>query len=182
MVQCPEAHLFCSSCVSQYAATKLGEHDSRIVCMHSSGCSLPFPVSELRRILSPKLMSLFERVQQQKELEAAGLEGLEECPFCDWKCVLEVSKEEEKLFRCGNEEGGCGVVSCRSCKKKVSYLVFYSFMRMPILFLRCCLRIIFQRAAKARDNDCHYYYVVGRLFELLCRSGRGQVARRTACY
>ncbi|KAF9560510.1 hypothetical protein CPC08DRAFT_723314 [Agrocybe pediades] len=111
----------CQCCFSEYAfyaATKLGEHDIRIVCMHSSGCSLPFPVSELKRILSPKLMSLYERVEQQKELEAAGLEGLEECPFCDWKCVLEVSKEEEKLFRCGNEEGGCGVVSCRTCKKK----------------------------------------------------------------
>ncbi|KAH9481344.1 E3 ubiquitin-protein ligase RNF216 [Psilocybe cubensis] len=118
MVQCPEAHLFCSSCVSQYAATKLGEHNHLILCMHASGCSLPFTESELRRILSPKLMSLYERVKQQKEIEAAGLEGLEECPFCEWKCVLEASNEEEKLFRCGNEEGGCGVVSCRSCKKK----------------------------------------------------------------
>ncbi|KDR78857.1 hypothetical protein GALMADRAFT_224109 [Galerina marginata CBS 339.88] len=117
MVQCPETHLFCSGCVSQYASTKLGEHDHTIVCMHESGCSQPFPASELRRILSSKLMDLYERVKQQKEIQAAGLEGLEECPFCEWKCVLEVSNEEEKLFRCGNEDGGCGVVSCRSCKK-----------------------------------------------------------------
>lgn len=121
MVQCAEAHLFCRDCVSQYASTKLGEHNHLINCMHESGCKEPFPISELRRILSPKLMDLYERVKQQKEIEAAGLEGLEECPFCEWKCVLEVSNEEDKLFRCGNEEGGCGVVSCRMCKKKVRF-------------------------------------------------------------
>lgn len=69
-------------------------------------------------------MNLYERVKQQKEIEAAGLEGLEECPFCEWKCVLEASNEEEKLFRCGNEVGGCGVVSCRICKKKVCHSSF----------------------------------------------------------
>ncbi|CAA7261257.1 unnamed protein product [Cyclocybe aegerita] len=117
MVQCPEAHLFCDDCVSQYAATKLGEHDVNVVCMHSSGCAQPFPTSELRRVLTETLMSLYERIKQQKEIEAAGIEGLEECPFCEWKCVIEASREEEKLFRCGNEDGGCGVVSCRECKK-----------------------------------------------------------------
>ena len=65
-------------------------------------------------------MSLYERVKQQKEVEAAGLEGLEECPFCEWKCVIE--NEQERLFRCGNEEGGCGVVSCRGCKKVVGFV------------------------------------------------------------
>jgi hypothetical protein len=40
-------------------------------------------------------------------IEEADLEGLEECPFCDYKCV----KTQEKLFRCGNVDGGCGAVS-----------------------------------------------------------------------
>lgn len=115
IVQCPEAHLFCISCISTYASSKLGAHDADLVCVHQSGCKLPFPSSELRRFLPEKLMSLYERVKQQKEVEAAGLEGLEECPFCEWKCVIE--NEQERLFRCGNEEGGCGVVSCRGCKK-----------------------------------------------------------------
>jgi TRIAD3 protein (E3 ubiquitin-protein ligase RNF216) len=86
--------------------------------MHSSSCPLPFPESELRRVLTEKLMSLYERVVQQKEVAEAGLEGLEECPWCEWKCVMEVGKEVDRLFRCGNEEGGCGVVSCRFCWKK----------------------------------------------------------------
>ena len=118
MVQCPEAHLFCTPCMTQYAETLLGSHDPKIVCMDQSGCKLPFPESELRRFLSPKLISLYERVKQQKEIEAAGLEGLEECPFCEYKVVIE--NDQEKLFRCENTE--CGVVSCRACKKLVSTL------------------------------------------------------------
>lgn len=31
--------------------------------------------------------------------------------------MFDVGFEGEKLFRCGNQEGGCGVVSCRKCKK-----------------------------------------------------------------
>ena len=37
--------------------------------------------------LSPRL--------RQKEIRQAGLVGLEECPFCEWKCVVEVSTEED---------------------------------------------------------------------------------------
>lgn len=117
MVQCPDAHLFCMTCMKQYAETQLGSHDTNINCMDQSGCKLPFPVSELRRFLTPKLMDLYERVKQGKEIEMAGLEGLEECPFCEYKCVIE--NPDEKLFRCGNEEG-CGAVTCRECKKMVS--------------------------------------------------------------
>ncbi|KAI0632604.1 hypothetical protein C8Q77DRAFT_1118443 [Trametes polyzona] len=113
MVQCPEAHLFCMSCMSTYAETKLGEHDLRIVCMDQSGCKQPFPESELRRFLTPKLLELYERVKQRKEIEAAGLENLEECPFCEYKVVIE--NDQERLFRCENE--ACGAVTCRKCKK-----------------------------------------------------------------
>ncbi|KAF8515364.1 hypothetical protein BU17DRAFT_51893 [Hysterangium stoloniferum] len=113
MVQCPEAHLFCRSCCRSYAANKLGEHDHRLRCMDQSGCKELFPESELARMLPKKLMDLYHRLKQQKEIEAAGLEGLEECPFCEYKVVIENS--EEKLFRCEGED--CGVVSCRTCKK-----------------------------------------------------------------
>ncbi|RDB23527.1 hypothetical protein Hypma_009216 [Hypsizygus marmoreus] len=114
MVQCPEMHLFCSSCVTTYAETLLGSHDPNIKCMDQSNCEAAFPASELRRFLPEKLMELWERVKQRKEVEAANLEGLEECPFCEWGCVIE--NEQEKLFRCGNVDD-CGAISCRSCKK-----------------------------------------------------------------
>lgn len=85
--------------------------------MDQSGCKLTFSNSELRRILPEKLIALYERLKANKEIEMAAIEGLEECPFCEFKCVIE--NPNEKLFRCGNDEGGCGAVSCRGCKKMV---------------------------------------------------------------
>lgn len=117
MIQCPEAHLFCRSCMKTYASNLLGSHDIRLKCIHQSGCTLLFPESELRRVLPQKLIDLYDRLKQKKEIEDADLEGLEECPFCDYKCVIEVDKTQEKLFRCGNFDGGCGAISCRECKR-----------------------------------------------------------------
>ncbi|KAH7887197.1 hypothetical protein F5I97DRAFT_1873899 [Phlebopus sp. FC_14] len=113
MIQCPETHLFCKTCMASYASNLLGEHNPNIVCMDQSGCKLAFPESELQRFLSPKLLDLYQRVKQQKEIEAAGLENLEECPFCEYKCVID--NEMEKLFHCENAE--CAAVTCRACKK-----------------------------------------------------------------
>ena len=115
MVQCPDAHLFCSECMVAYASNLLGEHNFKIVCMDQSGCKLPFPESELKRFLTPKLLSLYEKVKQTKEIEMAGLDGLEECPHCEFKVVID--NPNERLFRCQNEE--CGAVTCRECKKPV---------------------------------------------------------------
>jgi E3 ubiquitin-protein ligase RNF216 len=116
MIQCPDAHLFCSSCVTKYCETLLGSHNPTILCMDQSGCKFHFPESELQRLLTPKLMSLYDRVKQQKEIEAAGIENLEECPFCEYKVVID--NPEEKLFRC--ENANCMSMTCRSCKKAVS--------------------------------------------------------------
>ena len=104
--------------MTSYAEGLLGSHNVNIICMDQSGCKLLFTPSELRRILTSKLLELYERVSQRKELEAAGLENLEECPFCEYQVVIE--NEQEKLFRCEREE--CGAVSCRKCKKLVSFL------------------------------------------------------------
>ncbi|KAF9232611.1 hypothetical protein BU15DRAFT_81042 [Melanogaster broomeanus] len=94
MVRCPEAHLFCTtSC----ASNQLGQYNPDVLCMDQSGCKLPFPDSKLRRVLTPKLLDFYYRVKQRKEIEAAGLAHLEECPRCEYKCVIE--NDTEKLFR-----------------------------------------------------------------------------------
>ncbi|EIW78179.1 hypothetical protein CONPUDRAFT_107947 [Coniophora puteana RWD-64-598 SS2] len=113
MAQCPEAHLFCTICLGSYASNLLGEHNPALRCMDQSGCTALFSEDTLSCVLTPKLMELYHRVKQRKEIEAAGLEGLEECPFCEYKCVIE--NPEEKLFRCERRE--CGAVSCRGCQK-----------------------------------------------------------------
>jgi TRIAD3 protein (E3 ubiquitin-protein ligase RNF216) len=64
-------------------------------------------------------MALWDRLTQRKEVQAAGLDGWEECPFCEWGCVIEDAEEE--FFICENIDG-CGIVSCRGCKKLVRSL------------------------------------------------------------
>ena len=109
--------------MTSYASGLLGAHDPAIICMDQSGCKLPFPESELRRFLTPKLLHLYERVKQRKEIETAGLENLQECPFCEYKVIIE--NEDEKLFRCESAE--CGAITCRMCKKLVCYLLLSAF-------------------------------------------------------
>lgn len=120
MVRCAESHFFCKRCITAHASTLLGTHNANINCISSdgSGCGLPIPDPELIRALPAHLLKLWERVKQKAELTAAGLEGWEECPFCDFGCVMDVPIEEDKLFRCKNEDD-CGLTSCRTCKKIV---------------------------------------------------------------
>ena len=117
MAQCTDTHLFCKSCVTSYASAKLGEQNSDLHCMDISGCRMAFPDSELRRVLPERLFGLYEQIRQRRDIELAEIEGLEECPFCDFKAVIDVDFEEDKVLRCQNEE--CGMSSCRKCKTEV---------------------------------------------------------------
>ncbi|EJT97149.1 hypothetical protein DACRYDRAFT_72456, partial [Dacryopinax primogenitus] len=113
MVQCAEGHLFCRDCARRQAEERLGLRQTDLLCMDQSDCNAPFPETEIARFLTEKSLNLYHRIKQGKEIEKAGLVGLESCPFCDYACVIE--NDEEKLFRCENEE--CLVISCRKCKK-----------------------------------------------------------------
>ena len=130
MIQCPEAHLFCMTCMKAYVSDRLGQHNPKIVCMDQSGCKAIFTDSELERFLDEKMLSLYHRIKQTKEIEAAGLDGLEECPFCDYKVVIE--NPEEKLFRCEKED--CMSISCRSCKKLVIHKTGPLFFTFSLFF------------------------------------------------
>jgi len=121
MAQCADTHLFCQSCVTSYVSTQLGEQNSDLHCIDSSGCNMTFPDSELRRILPERLFNLFELIRLRRDIDQANLEGLEECPFCDFRVVMDADSEADKVLRCQNEE--CWTESCRKCKKEVSSFV-----------------------------------------------------------
>lgn len=74
---------------------------------------MPILDSSLYSCISTKLIGLYERLKQQAELQAAGLEGLESCPECSYAAIIE--NPHERLFRCENED--CGRISCRDCWK-----------------------------------------------------------------
>ena len=110
--------------MTSYSSNLLGSHNPNIICMDQSGCKLPFPYSELRRFLTPKLLDLYDRVKQAKDIAMAGLENLEECPYCEFKVVID--NPQERLFRCQNRD--CEAVTCRECKKPVGTWFQFSYI------------------------------------------------------
>ena len=108
-----EQHPFCFTCVRKAAETQIGLIKYELECFDTSGCASAFSRSQLKHALGDALMEKLEDLQQQDEIRRAGLEGLEDCPFCDFKAVCP-PVEEDKEFRCCNPD--CEIVSCRLCK------------------------------------------------------------------
>ncbi|KAG6820327.1 hypothetical protein H0H93_002176 [Arthromyces matolae] len=101
MIQCPETHLFCAPCMNTHASMLLSTHNPDICCIDPSGCALPIPRSELKRLLPPKMLDLLERAESKKALEEARLDNLHYCPFCDWACIIE--GETRGILKCRNK-------------------------------------------------------------------------------
>ena len=66
MVQCLEGHLFCASCLMNYAKeAAFGQGKAALVCM-SDGCDGTFPMSQLRKALPTNILEKYEdRVQEE---------------------------------------------------------------------------------------------------------------------
>jgi hypothetical protein len=100
MIQCTEGHLFCCDCLKKYIEeTVFGKGQTEFHCMDSSThCKAPFPLSQLQRCLPPTMFSKLMEVIQDLEVRKAGLENLEQCPFCDFK--MEILNKDDKVFHC----------------------------------------------------------------------------------
>ena len=60
MVQCLEGHLFCASCLMNYAKeAAFGQGKAALVCM-SDGCDGTFPMSQLRKALPTNILEKYE--------------------------------------------------------------------------------------------------------------------------
>ena len=117
MVSCASngTHRFCFDCFKQYVKTEMGQSHCRPVCFATDNCHGTFSRQQLRRVLDEKTFDRLEHMQQQQDLEAAGLDFLSECPFCDFKMEcppVEIDRE----FRCQNNK--CHKTSCRLCQKE----------------------------------------------------------------
>ncbi|OAX80610.1 hypothetical protein ACJ72_05050 [Emergomyces africanus] len=105
-------HFFCKECVRSAAKTQIGIMKYEVNCMDMSGCAAGFHKQTLAKVLGESLMRKVEQLQQRDEIAKAGLEGLHDCPFCDFRAIcppVEVDRE----FRCHNPS--CRKVSCRLC-------------------------------------------------------------------
>ncbi|KAH9865798.1 hypothetical protein J1614_009385 [Plenodomus biglobosus] len=106
------AHFYCMDCPRQQIETLMGQSRCRPACFGVTDCTGTFTRTQLQQVLSEKTFERLEHMQQMQDLDAAGLDFLSECPFCDFKMEcppLHVDKE----FRC--ESNKCGKTSCRLC-------------------------------------------------------------------
>ncbi|KAF3482238.1 IBR domain containing protein [Arthroderma uncinatum] len=114
MVSCSvsDTHLFCKRCMKSNAESQIGMMKFEIVCMDMGGCVAKFSRSALVESIGDALVNKIDDLRQRDEIEKASIEGLEECPFCEYKEIYP-SIEEDREFRC--LKPGCEKVSCRKC-------------------------------------------------------------------
>ncbi|KAJ9252685.1 hypothetical protein DTO195F2_7334 [Paecilomyces variotii] len=108
-------HFFCYGCVKSGAESQIGQMKYEMKCFDMSDCKAGFSRSGLSEAVGPAIIAKLEALEQQAEIAKANIEGLEECPFCNFKAILPPIKEDRE-FRCQNPD--CKKVSCRLCKSE----------------------------------------------------------------
>lgn len=115
MVQCLEGHLFCASCLMNYAKeAAFGQGKAALVCM-SDGCDGTFPLSQLQKALPTNILEKYEDRVQEESLSLAQMDDFVRCPSCDFAAIL---PPEDKVFKCQNPT--CAKETCRYCKEEWS--------------------------------------------------------------
>lgn len=109
-----EAHFFCNDCVRRQAESQVGAMKYEMLCMDTSGCKAGLSTDAVAQAIPLQLFDKLAFNQQQAEISSAGIEGLEMCPFCDFKAICE-PVEVDSVFDCQNPD--CGLVTCRKCKE-----------------------------------------------------------------
>ncbi|CAN9157721.1 unnamed protein product [Alternaria sp. RS040] len=108
-------HFYCVNCPRQQIETQMGQSRCRPQCFGVDDCNGTFTRRQLQQVLSDTTFERLEHMQQREDLEAAGLDFLSECPFCDFRMEC-LPVEVDKEFRCENLK--CGKTSCRLCEKE----------------------------------------------------------------
>ncbi|KAL1588172.1 hypothetical protein WHR41_03411 [Cladosporium halotolerans] len=106
-----EAHFTCWDCMELYVKVQVGDARCPILC--PAGCGAGFDPAQMNLLPNKELLEKLGALQREKDIREAQLEGLAECPFCEYKVILPPI-EEDFEFQCANP--ACGRVSCRHCK------------------------------------------------------------------
>jgi hypothetical protein len=110
-----EAHFFCNDCVKRQAESQVGAMKYEMLCMDTSGCAAELSTEGVAQAIPLQLYDKLAFNQQQAEISSAGIQGLEMCPFCDFKAICE-PVDVDSVFDCRNPD--CGFVTCRKCKER----------------------------------------------------------------
>lgn len=107
-------HNFCFTCVEGLADTQVGMLKHEMLCMDGSGCTAKLSHDDVGRAIPITTFNRLDLNKQQAEIMAANIEGLEQCPECDYKAICG-DVEEEPIFYCQNPD--CSRATCRKCQK-----------------------------------------------------------------
>lgn len=110
MAACNEGHLFCKECIRRSAEVAIGNAQNGFGCLTT--CTAEFSLKVLRMVLKPTVFSRMVQKRQLEEVQAAGIEDLENCPFCGFATI---PHPDSTVFMCYNPE--CMRDSCRKCKR-----------------------------------------------------------------
>jgi hypothetical protein len=110
-----EAHFFCNDCVKRQAESQVGAMKYEMMCMDTSGCKAELSTEGVAQAIPLQLYDKLAFNQQQAEISSARIQGLEMCPFCDFKAICE-PVNIDSVFDCQNPD--CGLVTCRKCKER----------------------------------------------------------------
>lgn len=111
-------HFFCFGCVARLAESRIGAMKHEMNCMDGSGCKAALSVNGVCLAVPTKVVDKLAFYRQQAEISAAGIEGLEQCPHCEYKAICDPI-EEDSIFMCQNPD--CSKNTCRKCDE-VSHL------------------------------------------------------------
>ncbi|EXJ84699.1 hypothetical protein A1O3_05369 [Capronia epimyces CBS 606.96] len=109
-----QPHFFCFTCVEGLADNQVGLMRHEMRCMDGSGCTFELSHDGVGQAVPIRTFDRLQLTKQQAEIIAAGIEGLEECQFCDYKAVCD-DVSVEPVFYCQNP--GCSRATCRKCNK-----------------------------------------------------------------
>lgn len=113
-----EEHYFCFSCVKNLAENQIGMRRHEMKCMDESGCKEALDLDGIGKAVPIKTFDRLQFNQQQAEIKAANIEGLEQCPLCDFQAICD-PPEIDPIFSCQNPD--CFKVTCRLCHE-ISHL------------------------------------------------------------
>ena len=87
--------MYCLECIQRGSEVAIGEGKTQLRCLGQ--CDQDFALSTLQLALKPHIFAKWTKKIQVDELEKAGIDGLEQCPFCPFATIMESTPEENKV-------------------------------------------------------------------------------------
>lgn len=108
LVQCPEGHLFCKTCVRTQIETAISEGRTNIRCLSVNGCDREVPISELERTVPESVVRRLFQIEAINAVASAQLSDTVKCHKCGFIVIFD---KKEVPMTCPE----CNAKTCARC-------------------------------------------------------------------